>query len=63
MPSHQDGHHEHHHDHHHGHDHAGHSPEAFRRKFWLSLALTMFTVPVLFAWLEERRLTRDDVTM
>jgi len=29
------------HDHHGGHDkHAGHDPEAFRRKFWLSLALT-----------------------
>ncbi|GAA4673564.1 copper-translocating P-type ATPase [Phytohabitans rumicis] len=33
-----------HHDHH-GHDkHAGHDPEMFRRKFWLSLALT---VPVV----------------
>ena len=27
------------------------------------VVLGMFTVPVLFAWLEERRLTRDDVTM
>ncbi len=33
------------HDSHNGHDkHAGHDPEAFRRKFWLSLALT---IPVL----------------
>src|SRR4029453_14257122 len=24
-----------------GHDHAGHDPEAFRRRFWLSLALTI----------------------
>jgi P-type Cu2+ transporter len=36
----------HHQDHHHGHDkHAGHSPEMFRQKFWLSLALTL---PVVF---------------
>src|SRR5690349_7704123 len=33
------------HGHHGGHDaHAGHDPEAFRRRFWLSLALT---VPVV----------------
>src|SRR5690606_26170574 len=34
---------EHHgHEEHHGHDkHAGHDPEMFRRKFWLSLALTI----------------------
>jgi len=36
---------DHGHDHAHGHDkHAGHDPELFRRKFWLSLALT---VPVV----------------
>jgi Cu2+-exporting ATPase len=34
------------HEQHHGHDkHAGHDPEMFRRKFWLSLLLT---VPVVF---------------
>ncbi|BCB76990.1 hypothetical protein Pflav_034000 [Phytohabitans flavus] len=38
-------HHEHGHEHGQGHDkHAGHDPEMFRRKFWLSLALT---VPVV----------------
>jgi len=36
---------DHSHEHAHGHDkHAGHDPEMFRRKFWLSLALT---VPVV----------------
>src|SRR5919197_4452215 len=31
-----------HHDHHGGHDkHAGHDPEMFRRKFWLSLVLSL----------------------
>ena len=61
MAAHQDDQHEHHHDHdhhdhdhhhghgHHGHDHAGHSPEAFRKKFWLSLALTL---PIVF-WAEH----------
>lgn len=43
-------HHHHHHGHHHGHGHhgdahAGHSPEAFRKKFWLSLVLTL---PIVF---------------
>ena len=33
---------EHHHDAHAGHDeHAGHDPEMFRRRFWISLALTI----------------------
>ena len=33
---------EHHHDPHAGHDeHAGHDPEMFRRRFWISLALTI----------------------
>ena len=38
----------------HGHDqHAGHDPEAFRRKFWLSLALTIpviVTSPMVMEW-------------
>src|SRR5829696_5085933 len=37
-----------------GHDkHAGHDPEAFRRKFWLSLALTLpivATSPMVMDW-------------
>ncbi|MCB0574984.1 MAG: copper-translocating P-type ATPase [Saprospiraceae bacterium] len=42
---HMEGHHAHSHGDHAGHDqHAGHSAEGFRRKFWLSLALT---VPIL----------------
>jgi Cu2+-exporting ATPase len=39
---------------HHGHDkHAGHDPEQFRRKFWLSLALTIpivVTSPMIMDW-------------
>src|SRR5690349_1439847 len=31
----------HHHEHHDHSGHAGHDPEIFRRKFWLSLALTL----------------------
>ncbi|MGI5146523.1 HAD-IC family P-type ATPase [Plantactinospora sp. CA-294935] len=42
------------HRHQHGHDkHAGHDPEAFRRKFWLSLALTVpivLTSHMLMDW-------------
>lgn len=42
------------HDHHHNHDkHAGHSPDVFRRKFWLSLALTLPTLAfshTVLAW-------------
>ena len=46
---HDQGSHHDHHDHGGGHDrHAGHSPEMFRDRFWLSLALT---VPVVF-WAE-----------
>ncbi|MFF0718778.1 heavy metal translocating P-type ATPase [Micromonospora sp. NPDC003816] len=41
-----------------GHDtHAGHDPEAFRRKFWLSLALTVpvvFTSPMVMDWFGYR---------
>ncbi|WP_432049483.1 heavy metal translocating P-type ATPase [Verrucosispora sp. NA02020] len=46
------------HDKHAGHDtHAGHDPEAFRRKFWLSLALTVpvvFTSPMVMDWFGYR---------
>ncbi|MDG4795849.1 heavy metal translocating P-type ATPase [Micromonospora sp. WMMD1082] len=42
------------HDQHGGHDkHAGHDPEAFRRKFWLTLALTVpivVTSPMVMDW-------------
>ncbi|HEY0697835.1 MAG TPA: heavy metal translocating P-type ATPase [Micromonospora sp.] len=45
QPARHDGHDTHAHDKHGGHDkhdkHAGHDPEIFRRKFWLSLALTV----------------------
>jgi Cu2+-exporting ATPase len=45
----------HHHQSHSGHDkHAGHSPEMFRQKFWLSLALTVPAVifsPAVQGWL------------
>ena len=48
-------HHHEHHDHHDGHDaHAGHNPEAFRQKFWLSLALTIPALvfsPTIQGWL------------
>ncbi|MFI7284363.1 heavy metal translocating P-type ATPase, partial [Micromonospora chersina] len=51
-----------HHDHHGGHaghggghdKHAGHDPEQFRRKFWLSLALTLpivLTSHMVMDWL------------
>ena len=33
-----------HHDHHAGHDHSHHDPAQFRRKFWLSLVLTIPTL-------------------
>ncbi len=52
---------------HHGHDaHAGHDPELFRRRFWLSLALTVpvvLTSEMVMDWfgysLSQRRLGRS----